>query len=283
MPIHGEWIRYGDQSGYFAFPEKAARPLPAVIVIQEIWGVNAQIMDVANRIAAAGYAALAPDLFAVDGKRPPALEPVRVDETIAFGAALPAEKRFDPAAREEALSKLDPEPRARISETFAAMWSTPGRLPALVAPLRAAVAHLRHEREETRGQSLGCVGFCMGGGLSALLACEEPELDAAAIFYGSSPPSEKVASIACPVIGFYGSNDQRVNSGIPGFAQAMRDAGKSYEYHIYEGANHAFFNETGAVYDVNASRDAWVRLLAFYSRHLAEGRSKEATLAGRGG
>lgn len=282
MPVHGEWINYGDQSGYFAFPEKAAKPLPAVIVIQEIWGVNTQIEGVVDRIAASGYAALAPDLFAVDGKRPAALEPGRVDETIAFGASLPPEKRFDPAAREEALARLEPITRARISETFAAMWSTPGRLPALVAPLRKAVAHLRRERAETKGQSLGCVGFCMGGGLSALLACEEPELDAAAIFYGSCPPDEKVMAISSPLIGFYGSMDQRVNAGIPAFASAMRDAGKSYEYHIYEGSNHGFFNETGVAYDVNASRDAWARLMAFYAKHLAEGRIKEAALAGRG-
>ncbi|HUX40594.1 MAG TPA: dienelactone hydrolase family protein [Rectinemataceae bacterium] len=282
MPIHGEWISYGDQSGYFAFPERATKPLPSVIVIQEIWGVNAQIEELTKRIAAAGYAALAPDLFSVDGKRPPALEAARIEEAVAFMGTLPAEKRFDPAAREEALGRLEPATRARISETHGAMWSTPGRLPALVAPLRAAVAHLRHERSETKGQSLGCVGFCMGGGLSALLACEEPELDAAAIFYGSSPPAEKVASIACPVIGFYGAMDQRVNAGVPGFAASMREAGKMFEYHVYEGANHAFFNETGAVYDVNASRDAWARLMSFYSKHLAEGKAKESALPGHG-
>ena len=73
MAIKSEWIRYGEGSGYFAWPEKATGPVPGVVVIQEIGGVNEHIEDVTRRIAAAGYAALAPDLFAVDGKRPPAL------------------------------------------------------------------------------------------------------------------------------------------------------------------------------------------------------------------
>jgi len=278
MSVHSEWIRYGDQIGFFAAPERAARPLPSVIVIQEVWGVNAHIEDVTRRFAAAGYAALAPDLFAIGGKRPPALQAERVEEAVAFMMSLPPERRFDPAARDEALAKLDAGPRARISETFGAMWSTPGRLPSLVAPLRAATDHLVHERTDTQGQPVGCVGFCMGGGLSALLACEEQEIDAAAIFYGSCPPDEKVAGIRCPVIGFYGGNDQRVNAGIPAFASAMKKSGKSYEHHIYEGANHAFFNETGQAYNVNAARDSWARLLGFYAKHLAGGRVKEGAL-----
>ena len=283
MPVHGEWIRYGDQIGYFAVPERAAGPLPSVLVIQEIWGVNAHIEDLTRRLAAAGYAALAPDLFATGGLRPPALEAARVEEAVAFMGRLPPERRFDPAAREEALARLDAGPRSRIAETHAAMWSMPARLPSLLPPLRAAAAHLRHERAETRDQPLGCVGFCMGGGLSALLACEEPELDAAAVFYGNCPPEETVVGIACPILGFYGGKDQRVNAGLPAFAAAMGKRGKAFEYHIYEGANHAFFNDTGQVYDIDAARDAWARLLGFYAAHLAPGRVKEADLGSGGG
>lgn len=280
MPVRGEWIRHGDYSGYFASPVAAPVSLPAVIVIQEIWGVNAQIEDVTRRIAAAGYVAFAPDLFAVDGRRPPALEAARVDEAVAFMATLPAARRFDPAAREEALAILDPAPRARIAETSAAMWSMPSRLPSLLPPLRAAAAHLRHERAESKGQSLGCVGFCMGGGLSALLSCEEPEISAAAVFYGSCPADEAVARGTCPVIGFYGSTDQRVNAGLPAYAAAMKRAGRSFEPHVYDGANHGFFNETGAVYDVNASRDSWAKLMGFFARHLAADRVRETALPG---
>lgn len=73
MAIKSEWVRYGDQVGYLAVPELAATPLPSIVVIQEIVGVDEHIEDVTRRVAAAGYVALAPDLFSVNGERPPAL------------------------------------------------------------------------------------------------------------------------------------------------------------------------------------------------------------------
>jgi carboxymethylenebutenolidase len=109
----------------------------------------------------------------------------------------------------------------------------------------------------------------MGGGLSALLACEEPEISGAAIFYGSAPPAEKIPPIQCPVIGFYGGNDQRVNAGIPAFEEAMRGEGKSYERFVYEGANHSFFNDDGQAYNVKAVRDSFMRLLTFFYKTLS--------------
>jgi carboxymethylenebutenolidase len=139
-----------------------------------------------------------------------------------------------------------------------------------VGRLRSAVHHLRAERPETRQQRVACVGFCMGGSLSSLRACEEPELSAAAVFYGSAPPAEKVPGIRCPVIAFYGAKDQRVNTGIPGFEKAMSGAGKTFEYQIYEGAGHAFFNDDGPSYEVRASRDSFARLLEFFRKTLRE-------------
>jgi len=269
MAIKSEWVRYGDQLGYFAIPERAAKSLPGVVVIQEVWGVNNNIEDVTRRIAASGYAALAPDLFAVDGQRPEALSKERVSEAVAFSASLPQVARFDPAAREAELAKLPEKERTRISESFAKMFSIPAALPTLVAPLKSAVHYLRSERAETQGCKVGCVGFCMGGGLSALLACEEPGLSGAAMFYGSAPPQDKIAGISCPVIAFYGANDQRVNAGIEPFENAMRNTGKSFEHHIYKDANHSFFNDDGAVYNVDAARDSFSRLLAFFVKNLA--------------
>jgi carboxymethylenebutenolidase len=269
MAIKGEWIEYGDQIGYLARPSAARAPLPGVIVIQEIGGVNAHIEDVARRIAAAGYVALAPDLFAVAGKRPEPLTEARLQETWAVMATFPPQARGDPAARAAELAKLPEDMRRRVEETFTAMFSTPARLPEFVAPLREAFRQLREERPESRGARVGCVGFCMGGGLSALLACEEPELSAAAVYYGSTPPAEAVARIACPVLAFYGGLDQRVNAQIPAFEEAMAKSGRSFEKVVYEGANHAFFNDDSPVYDPGAARDSYARLLAFFARHLA--------------
>jgi carboxymethylenebutenolidase len=137
-----------------------------------------------------------------------------------------------------------------------------------MAPLRLAFRHLREEWIETRGQKAACVGFCMGGGLSALLACEEDELSGAAVYYGMSPPVDQVPAISCPVLGFYGAMDRRVNASIPAFEAAMRAAGKSFESHVYEGAGHAFFNDDAPSYNLAASRDSYARLLAFFARTL---------------
>jgi carboxymethylenebutenolidase len=271
MSIEGAWIRYGEGSGYFARPAKATARLPGVLVIQEIGGVNAHIEDVTRRVAAAGYAALAPDLYAVDGRRPEALAADRIGEAFGFAATLPPGTMFDPATREAALAKLDAADRLRIKDTFGQMYAfaAPGHAESLMAPLARAFRHLREERTETRGRKTACVGFCMGGGLSALLACDEPEVSGAAIFYGMAPPAAKVAGIACPVIAFYGAKDQRVNAGIPGFQEAMRAAGKSFEHVVYDSAGHAFFNDDGPSYDADAARDSWARLMAFFSRTLS--------------
>jgi carboxymethylenebutenolidase len=271
MGIKGEWISYGQGSGYFAKPERAALPLPGVLVIQEIGGVNGQIEDVTRRIAAAGYAALAPDLYEVEGKRPEALTKDRIAESFAFAASLPPGTMFDAATREAELARLAEPERRRIGETFGRMYAfvAPEKRGSLMVPLMRAFRHLREERVETQGQKIACVGFCMGGGLSALLACEEPELSGAAVFYGMTPPAEKKAAIACPVLAFYGARDQRVNAGIPGFQEAMRAAGKSFEHFIYEGAGHAFFNDDAHSYDVKAARDSYARLLAFFSKALS--------------
>jgi len=269
MAIRTESVRYGDGSGYLAFPERAALPVPGVVVIQEIWGLNDHIEDVTRRIAAAGYAALAPDLFAVKGERPAALGRERVVSAVAFTRTLPPGAFGDPAARDAALAQLPEEKRRPIGETlnqlFAAMRD---RMPAMLSALRSAVGYLRNERPETRGQKVGCVGFCMGGGLSALLACEEPEVSAAVVYYGTTPAPEKLGGIAGPVLAFYGEKDQRVNAGIPGFEEGMRKLGKSYEHHVYPGAAHSFFNDDALSYDVHAARDSFARMLTFFAKNL---------------
>jgi carboxymethylenebutenolidase len=266
MPVKTEWIRYGEHLGYLARPDRAAGPLPAVIVIQEIWGVDVHIEDVTRRIAAAGYAALAPDLFAADGVRPPALSAERIAVLQAFMSALPPGAWANPAVFDAELAK-QPEPgRTQIGETRKTLFSNLERRERFVAPLTAAAQHLRRERDLAQAQKVACVGFCMGGGLSALLACENPELAGAAVYYGASPPAEQIPRIACPIVGFYGGLDERVNSGVPAFAEAMRAAGKSFEYWTYEGALHGFFNDTRPSYNVKAARDSFARFLEFLRR-----------------
>jgi carboxymethylenebutenolidase len=268
MPVNAEWVRYGDQAGYFACPERAAKPLPSVVVIQEVFGVEAHIEDVVRRIAAAGYAVLAPDLFSVNGERPAPYARERIAEAMAFMGRMSPATRFDPAAREAEFAKLPEAERLRTMETFGKIFAAaaPAGLSGFVGQLRQAVRYLLSEREETRSQKVACVGFCMGGSLSALLACEEPDLSGAGVFYGSTPPVQKAAQTHCPVMAFYGAADERVNAGIPDYVASMRTAKQPFEYRIYEGAGHAFFNDTSPAYEVKAARDSYARLLSFFAR-----------------
>jgi carboxymethylenebutenolidase len=174
----------------------------------------------------------------------------------------------DTKAREEALALL-PEPRrSHVAESMAALTAIRARPDALVPKLIDAANFLRADLSLTRVAKVGSVGFCMGGGLSGRLACADPEVAAAVIFYGTAAPIEQVPNIACPVLGFYGGLDARVNAGIPGFAVAMEKHGKRFEHHVYAGVQHAFFNDNRPAYRAQASRDAFARTLEWFRQEL---------------
>ena len=275
MAILTETISEAGFSGYLARPERAAAPLPGILVIQEAWGVDAHIEDVTRRFAAAGYLALAPDLFAEGGERPPPFAPARMAELQAFMNAAPPNVFSDAAAREAALARLPEPDRTRVGESLGALTAVmaPARREGLLATLQAAARYLREVRPETRGTNvdakanaeakIGAIGFCLGGGLSAQLACRDPELGAAVVFYGVPPASEEIAKIRCPVLMLFGTADQRIAGTVPALDEAMRGAGQRFERVAYEGAGHAFFNDGRPTYDVAAARDAFVRVLAF--------------------
>lgn len=273
MPIRSDWVTYGEHSGYLAWPERAVLPLPALLVIQDVWGVDGHIEDVTNRLAAAGYAALAPDLYARHGERPAAWSRERADEAQAFVNTRPSMNWMDPNVRQVEISKLPPTQSRRVGETLDALFASlaGGTVQGEqhVKPLLAATRFLRQACPATLAQKVASVGFGMGGGLSALLACHDPELAGAVVFYGSSPPAELAKRIRCPVRGFHGSLDQRNNAAVAPFADAMKAAGTPFESQIYQGAMHGFFNDTRAAYDVRAARDAFARLLEFLRQVLA--------------
>jgi carboxymethylenebutenolidase len=132
-----------------------------------------------------------------------------------------------------------------------------------ITDLKAGLAYLDRHAKVRRGR-LGSVGFCWGGARSFMLAAEEPRLlRAAVVFYGSAPPPDKLVQVRCPVLGLYGERDERITSRVPEVAEALKRSGKQFEYKIYTGAGHAFFNDTGERYNAEAAKDAWGRALAF--------------------
>ncbi len=135
------------------------------------------------------------------------------------------------------------------------------------ADLLASVAYLKSQSFVK--PKLGVVGFCWGGGNSLLTAIISQDIAGAVVFYGRNPANlDDVQKIAGAVQGTYGELDQSITPGVPALDAAMKKYGKPFEYKIYPGANHAFFNNTGPRFNEAAAKDAWARLVEFYKRTL---------------
>jgi carboxymethylenebutenolidase len=126
----------------------------------------------------------------------------------------------------------------------------------------AAVKYLETHPRSTG--KVGCTGFCWGGGMTNQVAVNSPDLDAAVPYYGATPAPEDVPKIKAPVMAHYGGEDERINAGIPAFEEALKKAGIEYHIFIYEGAGHAFNNDTGPRYNKEAADLAWERTIGFF-------------------
>lgn len=209
--------------GHLARPDDG-RPHPGVVVIQEWWGLDGHIKDVTNRFAAAGYVALAPDLYH------------------GVVASEPDEAR-------KLVMELD---------MVAAVDEIGSALDALLA------------RDDVSGEKAGIVGFCMGGRLTLLAARTHENIGAAVAFYGSPLTPAEAAEVKAPVLGLYGALDGGIAvADVETMRDALEAAGITTTVVIYEGAQHAFFNDTRAnSYNAEASADAWTRTLAWFEEYL---------------
>ncbi len=116
---------------------------------------------------------------------------------------------------------------------------------------------------------VGAVGFCYGGGVCNALAVAYPNMAASVPFYGRQAAVEDVPAIQAPLLLHYGELDERINAGWPPYEAALKEHGKTYEAHIYEGANHGFHNDTTPRYDEAAAKLAWDRTLAHFEKYLS--------------
>jgi carboxymethylenebutenolidase len=131
----------------------------------------------------------------------------------------------------------------------------------------AAVAYLKTHPLSTG--KVGCMGFCWGGGVTNQVAVNSPDLAAGVPFYGIQPAAEDVPKIKAALLLHYASQDDRINAGIPAYEEALKKAGIEYHLYMYEGAGHAFFNDTSAArYNKEAAALAWQRTLAFFKDKL---------------
>ncbi len=213
----------GTGNGYLAVPTSGAGP--GVIVLQEWWGLVDHIKEVADRFAAAGFVALAPDLYH-------------------------GESTTSPDDAGKLMMALD---IGRVEQDLR------GAIDALLA------------RDEVTSERVGTVGFCMGGQLSLYAACENQAVAACVVFYGIHPKvSLNLAALDAPVLGFFAEKDGFVPPLAARQLEAdLQAAGKTADITIFEGADHAFFNDTRAeAYDEVHAATCWSRMLAFYRDHV---------------
>jgi carboxymethylenebutenolidase len=207
--------------GYLATPTSGKGP--GVIVIQEWWGLVPHIKNVADRFAAEGFSALAPDMY-----------------------------HGQTASEPDGAGKL-----------FMAL-----NIEGAEKDLRGATKYLKGQSSTGK---IGVVGYCMGGQLALLTATLDASIGACVNFYGIHPNVKPdYRKLAGPVLGLYAEKDGFVTPAVAkGVDQAIKDAGKSSEIHIYPGVDHAFFNDTNtAAYNKPAAEDAWKRTLSFFRQHL---------------
>lgn len=218
----------GAGPGFIARP--GGGPRPGVIVVQEAFGLNAHIQDVARRIAAEGYVALAPDMFWRGGK-----------------------------GRTAGYDQL-PQALGLMGEL-----TDEG----IVSDVRAAIGHLEQQPDVQPGR-IGITGFCMGGRVSYLAACALPDrIRASAPFYGGGIPVDRTSTLNAPVLAFFGDQDPFIPMDqVESLRREASRLGKSVEVVVYPGAPHGFFCNERDSYRAEAAADAWQRLKAFFTKHL---------------
>jgi carboxymethylenebutenolidase len=226
-PRHREWVTVkhdGRSVETFVAYPEVKDKAPVIVVIHEIFGMTDWVENVTDEFAAAGYIAIAPDLLS------------------GMGPNGGRTKDFPAGGVGPAIGKLNPD---QITADLNAVADYGLNLPAAA-------------------KKLFVVGFCYGGSQTFRFATNRPDLAAAFVFYGGPPPADAMARIKAPVYGFYGGNDARVNATIPTAKDQMKEAGKTYEPVIYEGAGHGFMRagEAPDASEANAKArtEAWARL-----------------------
>ncbi|MAI25242.1 MAG: dienelactone hydrolase family protein [Myxococcota bacterium] len=232
----------GTMKGYLARPE-GEETLPGVLVFMEIFGVNSHIRDVTERIAAEGFVALAPDYFH------------------RTGAGM--ELNYDDDGMAEGMSHL-------------------GQLQAdqMISDAQTAKDFLE-ARGDVGGAGIGAIGFCIGGHMTYLAACETG-LKAAASFYGggiAAPAGpgggastlSRTSGISGRIECYFGQQDSMIPmEQVEAVREALEGAGTAHGVHVYPDADHGFNCDQRGTFHAASAEDAWARSLALFNSELRD-------------
>ena len=137
-----------------------------------------------------------------------------------------------------------------------------------VADLKAAVAYLK-ALPAVQGSKIGVTGFCWGGQRTNIAAVSIPEIAAAVPYYGAAPTNlDDVKNTNAALLLVYAGNDDRINSTRPAYEAKLKEANKTYQVKVYEGAGHAFNNDTGPNFKADAAKDAWEQAVTWFNKYL---------------
>jgi len=225
----------GEMPAYRAMPATGG-PFPTVLGIQEVFGVHEHIKDVCRRLAKAGHFAIAPELYARQG------DPSKYTEV--------------PKLVAEVVTKV---PTAQV-----------------MSDLDATVAYAKGSGKANTDK-LAVTGFCWGGFATWMYAAHNPALKAAVAWYGSDRPKSDIVpqnpvdiagQVKCPVLAFYGGQDQSIpKDTIDKRQEACKAAAKVCELKIYPDAPHGFNADYRPSYRATDAKDAWSRMLAWFKQY----------------
>lgn len=211
----------GATTAFAALPEEVTEETKAVILVQEWWGLNDHIKDIATRYADEGFIAIAPDLYR--GKL--ATNPQE------------AGKYMQELQLEDGLGTIDEA--------------------------------IKTASEKYGKKEFGITGYCMGGTYALQAACKLENIHAAAPFYGDTPDEFTLKGLKCPVLFISGKKDGWINPEKVAELERIAKANLLPVESVAYDADHAFFNNTRPeVYDEEAAKDAWRRVLEFFGKNL---------------
>jgi carboxymethylenebutenolidase len=231
----------GDEGeAYYARPSAPGR-VPGVVVIMHMPGWDEWIIETTRKIAHHGFAAIAPHLYFREGTGNP----------------------DDLGARVRAAGGVADD--------------------LVVGDAAGAMAYLR--AQPNANGKVGVIGFCSGGRHSYLIGCRVPNVNAVVDCWGGNvvvddpkalnakrpvAPIDLTDKMTAPLLGIFGNDDENPTADqVNRTEAALKKHGKSYEFHRYAGAGHAFFNHSRVAYRAEQAQDGWKKVFAFFNKNLA--------------